>query len=96
MNPSTFLNAGEMVFLKAKGGNLIRYKPPRVPGSEASVPGFDPGIEWLGKAVGDNIWMPSSAPGGGKTDGVEAPFDILLQHAAKEVRGIQCTGCSES
>jgi len=95
LNTSTFINAGEMTLMKCRDGNLCRYRPPRVPGSEASVSGFDPGLEWLGKVVGDNIWMPSTAPGGGKTDGIEAPFDFLLQHAAKEVRGIQLTGCSE-
>ncbi len=92
---SDYLTGGEAVFMKAKGGNLLRYEPPMVPGATASMPDYDPRIEWLGKHFYDSIWMPSTAPGGGKTNGVEAPFDLLFNHAAKEVRGILLEGVNE-
>ncbi len=95
IHTSTLQDAGAVTIMKAKDGNLCRYKPPSVPGTEASVPGFMGDIEWLGQFVGDTIWMPSTAPGGGKTDGVEAPFDYLVQHAAKEPRGIALASVTE-
>jgi len=94
-------NEGEMVLLKARGGNLIRYEPPgRVEGTEATpssgkAPAFDPRIEWLGKRFGDSIWMPSLSSSGGRTDGAEAPYDLIMQHAAQDVRGIRFTGILE-
>jgi hypothetical protein len=93
---SDFINPGELVVMKAGEGNLLRYQPPKLNNSSASpssgdYPMFDSSIEWLGKQFSDSIWMPSRAVGGGPTDGVEAPFDCLKQHAAKEPRGIRLT-----
>jgi hypothetical protein len=93
---SDFINPGELTVLKARDGNLVRYQPPKLDRSDASpnsgdYPMFDSSIEWLGKQFSDTIWMPSRAVGGGPTDGVEAPFDCLKQHAAKEPRGIRLT-----
>ena len=96
LNVSTFIDKGQMSVLKTQDNNLIRYQPPRVDDTIASVEGFDAGIEWLGKMFYDTIWMPSSAPGGGKTDGIEAPFDLPVQHAAREVRGILLSSITET
>jgi hypothetical protein len=93
---SAFLTPGEVVVLKTKGGNLVRYQPPVLEDATGGPAGFDPRIEWLGKETGPTIWMGSTAPGGGKTNGLEAPFDFLVQHAAREVRGIQFTGVTET
>jgi len=95
VNASAFLNSGEAVVLQSRDGNLIRYRPPKVDSTDASVAGFDPGIEWLSKIYNDTIWMPSVASGGGRTDGMEAPFDIVTQNAAEEMRGIRLTGVTE-
>lgn len=94
---SDFINSGELAILKTAGGNLIRYEPPKVDGTDAS-PGaaFDPRLEWLGPKVGSNtIWLPAIGPTGANTNGVIAPFDQLLQHAAREVRGIRLTTINE-
>jgi len=96
IHTSEFLSSNEAIVIKAGEGNLIRYEPPKVPGTDASLSGYSPRLEWLGKQFYDNIWMPSTAPGGGKTDGMEAPFDMLFQHAAREPRGIRMTNVSET
>lgn len=96
INVSAFINSGEVAIMKANNGNLIRYRPPKVDGTDANPGGFDPGIEWLGKVFYDGIWMPSTAAGGGKTDGMEAPFDLLTQHAVVEPRGIKLIGVTET
>jgi len=93
---SVYLKAGQVVIMKCNDGNLVRYKPPRVPGTDAMVSGMVPDIEWLGKKFYDSIWMPSTAPGGGRTDGIEAPFDLVVQHAAKEVRGVLLGSVTEA
>jgi len=96
INVSEYISSGEVLITKVRDGNLIRYEPPRVDGTDANVAGVDPRVEWLGKKFYDNIWMPSTAVGGGPTDGVVAPFDRLVQHAAKEVRSILLTSVTET
>ena len=103
---SPYMTAGEVIVLKTRDGNLCRYEPGRLPGSNASpavlggskVGSFDPRMEWLGPVMGSptGIWMPANTSSGARTNGAEAPFDIIVQHAAQEVRGIQFTGCTET
>jgi hypothetical protein len=98
---SNYMAGGEFIVLKRSEGNLVRYEPPGIDDAHGAVsseggPSFDPKIEWLGLNFGDTIWMPSTATGGGKTDGIEAPYDLIVQHAAKEVRGIRLAGCTET
>ena len=95
---SKYMPAGTFVMMKIGGGNLIRYEPPALDELHATGEAVQQGtivpIEWQSKIVSGTIWRHADS-GTSPTELIMAPFDIYLQHAAEEVRGVVINNCQD-
>lgn len=79
--------------LKMGGGNIKRYSPPKIGGTDARV-GSE--LEFLGPMFGTGIFLPGRASTGAVQMLAEAPFWQYVLVAPIDVRAVKLTGLTEA
>jgi len=91
---SSMCLAGRLYAIKLGGGNLKKYVPPRIGGTDGRV-GTD--LEFLAPLGGSSgIFMVARSSTGAAMEVLEAPFWQYCLIAPEEVKGVKLTGLTES
>jgi hypothetical protein len=92
---STYCAPGRLYCIQLGGGNLKRYKPPRI-SSAGSNSAFDGDIQFFAQIAGSNsIYKPAHNSSGNTTDFVEAPFFCFEETVPDSIQGVKLTGLEE-
>lgn len=86
---------GRAWFMKTKDRNIVRYVPPRQPGTKTGL-GLDSEAEFRFPYGGPNgVFWPVSSSAGRLTPWSQAPWTKRVAYAPKVLQGIKVTGLAE-
>jgi hypothetical protein len=85
--------SGQLNACKFKGNNLLRYGPPRIGGTDATM---GPELEFLANLDGRNVFMVARNSSGAPVDLLEAPFWYYELLAPKDPRGVVLKSLTEA